>query len=156
MYKQGDIVLVPFPPSNLTQAKLRPVIIISNQLVNQTEDVIVIQITSNIRNDKFSFNLKTGYLLTPLPSESEVRIHKFFTIEKKLIKMKITEIKRNHFSKLIDKVVSLLQEEVWTRILYIIYSKLSFISENTVKVIMQSHNEKVCLNKIIPYIFFGV
>ena len=111
MYKQGDIVLVPFPPSNLSQAKLRPVIIISNQIVNDTEDVIVIQITSNIRNDNFSFQLKEGFLLEPMPYVSEVRTHKFFTIEKSLIKMKITEMRKKHFLNLINKVISLFKEE---------------------------------------------
>jgi mRNA interferase MazF len=107
MYRQGDIVLVPFPPSNLSQAKLRPVIIISNQIVNETDDVIVIQITSNIRSDNFSFQLKNSFLLEPMPYESEVRTHKFFTIEKRLIKMKITEMRKKHLLNLIDKVIRL-------------------------------------------------
>ncbi|MBI2565163.1 type II toxin-antitoxin system PemK/MazF family toxin [Candidatus Woesearchaeota archaeon] len=38
MYEQKDIVLVPFPYSDLTGSKQRPALIISNSKINKTED----------------------------------------------------------------------------------------------------------------------
>ncbi len=35
MYDQREIVLIPFPYSDLTGAKQRPALIISNQLINK-------------------------------------------------------------------------------------------------------------------------
>ncbi len=54
MYKQGDILLVPIPYSDMTSMKKRPVLVLSNDLYNkQTEDIIVAAITSNIRGIDF-------------------------------------------------------------------------------------------------------
>jgi len=36
MYDQGDIVLLPFPYSDLTGSKQRPALIISNEKFNKT------------------------------------------------------------------------------------------------------------------------
>ena len=51
MYKQGDIVLIPFPYSDLSENKQRPALIISNELINETEDRICCLITKNARRD---------------------------------------------------------------------------------------------------------
>lgn len=51
MYKQGDIVLVPVPFSDLKNQKQRPVLIISNDKYNEwTEDIVVLAITSKIKD----------------------------------------------------------------------------------------------------------
>ena len=50
MYKQGDIILIPFPYTDLTGLKQRPAIIISGEKINKTEDRICCLITSNNPN----------------------------------------------------------------------------------------------------------
>jgi len=50
IYKQGEIVLIPVPFSDLSSTKRRPVMILSNSEYNKlTDDIIVAAITSNIR-----------------------------------------------------------------------------------------------------------
>jgi len=50
-YKFGDVVLVSFPFTNLKAAKKRPAVIISSQSYQQERpDVILMAITSQIRN----------------------------------------------------------------------------------------------------------
>ncbi|MEK6886775.1 MAG: type II toxin-antitoxin system PemK/MazF family toxin, partial [Nanoarchaeota archaeon] len=51
VYKQRDIVLIPFPYSDLTGAKQRPALIISNNKINHTQDKICCLITSNSTAD---------------------------------------------------------------------------------------------------------
>jgi mRNA interferase MazF len=47
MYKQGDILLIPFPYSDSTAIKQRPVLVISNSHYNESQqDIIVAAITS--------------------------------------------------------------------------------------------------------------
>ncbi len=47
MYKKGDIVLVPFPFTDLSGQKIRPALIVTS--TSKDSDVIVIFITSNIK-----------------------------------------------------------------------------------------------------------
>jgi len=43
VYKQKDIVIIPFPYSDLTGSKQRPALIISNNKINKTQDRICIE-----------------------------------------------------------------------------------------------------------------
>ena len=46
-YKRGDVVLVPFPFSNQTDAKKRPAVIISSDAYNNiSSDIVIMAITS--------------------------------------------------------------------------------------------------------------
>jgi mRNA interferase MazF len=50
-YKRGDVVLVPFPFSDQTTIKKRPAVIISsNEYNDNSSDVIIIAVTSQINN----------------------------------------------------------------------------------------------------------
>jgi mRNA interferase MazF len=106
---QGDIVIIPFPFSNLSNSKPRPAIVISNKLVNETSDVILAQISSIVRNDKFSFVLKNTDLTTSLKTDSEIRCNKFFTAEKSIIQKKISSLKASKHQELFKKITSLLE-----------------------------------------------
>jgi mRNA interferase MazF len=47
-YRRGDVVLVPFPFSDLSGTKRRPALIVSGEGFNTSPDVIIAQITSNL------------------------------------------------------------------------------------------------------------
>ncbi|MEM8526074.1 MAG: type II toxin-antitoxin system PemK/MazF family toxin [Bacteroidota bacterium] len=87
MYKQGDIILIPYPFTDLSTAKQRPAVIISNEKSNNFRgDYIVAKVTSVIRNDDFSFTLSSGRLDHPIPRPSEVRTNELLTVSKEIIK----------------------------------------------------------------------
>lgn len=49
-YQSGDVILVPFPFSNLTATKVRPAIVVSSRLYHATEpDLIIAAVTSQLR-----------------------------------------------------------------------------------------------------------
>lgn len=55
MYKQGDILLILIPYSDLTSNKKRPVLVISNNLYNsKADDIVVAAITSNVKIKEYS------------------------------------------------------------------------------------------------------
>ena len=55
---QRDLLLVPFPFSDQSGKKVRPVVVVSNDNFNEhSEDLIVLGITSNITNDKYTLLL---------------------------------------------------------------------------------------------------
>ncbi len=81
-YTQGDIVLIPFPFTNLSQTKRRPALIISNNKVNETGDYLLVQITSRVKSDSLSEEIKDNdYTESRLPATSYVRIHKIFCLK---------------------------------------------------------------------------
>jgi mRNA interferase MazF len=87
MLEQGDIVLVPVPFTDLTSARRRPVIVVSNDIYNQaTEDMIVVAMTSNPNQTAYSFaltdaDLENGALNHP----GTVRADKAFTLSRRII-----------------------------------------------------------------------
>lgn len=98
-YSQREIVLVPFPFSDLSTTKKRPVLIISNDDYNSKhDDVVVCVITSNKFKDDFSVvikddNLEYGFL----PEESTIKYHKLFTINKSKIGKKFSIVNKELF-----------------------------------------------------------
>jgi mRNA interferase MazF len=87
-YKQGEIVLVPFPYSDLSGSKRRPVLIVSNDAYNASfPDVVVVVITSKTtKPDIYSLSLESTDLeIGQLPESSLIRVHKLFTIEQSRI-----------------------------------------------------------------------
>lgn len=106
-YEQGDIVLVPFPFTVGTSSKPRPAIVVSNSIVNKTQDVILAQITSKPRKDFFTYVLETDKLSQSLNLVSQVRCHKIFIIEKSTIFKKISKLDDEGFAQLKIKIFSL-------------------------------------------------
>lgn len=93
-YNQGDIVLVPFPLTDLSKSKVRPAIVVSSTEVNDTNDVILAAITTNIRNDEFSYLLENTSLTKAIDRPSEVRCHKIFTCDQFIIQKVISALEK--------------------------------------------------------------
>lgn len=107
-YNQGDIVLVPFPFTMGTSSKVRPAIVVSNSTVNNTQDVILAQITSKPRRDSFTYILENDKLSDSLNLSSQVRCHKIFVVHKTLIHKKISSLNEIGISELKERIISIL------------------------------------------------
>lgn len=94
MYEQGDIVIVPFPFSDLSSIKKRPVLILSKTQENNIfDDIITCGITSHLKRTKYSVlinndNLEQGNI----PKESSIKVDKLFTLNKNIIEKKVAKI----------------------------------------------------------------
>ena len=103
MYEQKDIVLIPFPYSDLTGSKQRPALIISNELINKTQDRICCLITSQQPQD--GIPIETGFFEgNKLPFKSWVKPHRLFTIHEKIIRKKLSTINDAFHDKIVAKV----------------------------------------------------
>lgn len=111
MYKQGDVILVPFPFTDLSGSKLRPALIVSSELVNQSNDLVCVQITSKSFSDLFFFTLSAEDIHPRLPLDSGIRLHKLFTISKVIVVKKLGILQNNIF----DKVLNAIQQQVLTK-----------------------------------------
>jgi len=110
MYKQGDIVLIPVPFSDLKSNKQRPVLIISRDEYNEiTDDIVVLAITSKIRHHTYSIVIESNDLSEgELKVTSEIRVDKIYTLSKNIVKKKfgkvstdVLEVARMKINKLI-------------------------------------------------------
>lgn len=106
-YRQRDIVLVPFPFTDATTVKQRPVLVVSTDEINSSRDsdFIGLAITSKFHGGKYSFVItgkecEEGKLLV----NSEVQCNKIATIQKNLVLKKLCKIKKDAYQKVVDKL----------------------------------------------------
>jgi len=111
MYKQGEIVLVPFPYSDLSASKRRPALVVSNNFYNgRFTDIVVCVITSNLYKDNFSVELSDNNLQSGILPESSIIIcHKLFTIEQSRIIKKFSKVKDDKLKEAISMLHNLFQ-----------------------------------------------
>jgi mRNA interferase MazF len=104
---QKDLVLLPYPFSNLREMKVRPAIVVSNNNFNKRcSDCIAVPLTSVIKDEPFSIflnqnDLSNGRLIKP----SRIRVDKIFSVEKKVVQMKIGSVSDAFFDKLKSQLI---------------------------------------------------
>ena len=103
MYNQKEVVLIPFPYSDLTGSKQRPALIISNEKLNKSEDKISCLITSNEPSYGVLIT-KDCFLEGELPFKSWIKPHRLFTINTKIIKKKICTLSDNFHEKIVKSI----------------------------------------------------
>ncbi|MEK6968604.1 MAG: type II toxin-antitoxin system PemK/MazF family toxin [Nanoarchaeota archaeon] len=95
-FEQGDIIVLPFPFTDLSSSKQRPAFVVSNRRFNlNSEDVIVCGITSNLNNEKDSLvidseSLSDGFI----PVKSRIKVGKIFTLKQSLVRKKVAQVKK--------------------------------------------------------------
>ena len=98
MYEFGTIVLVPFPFTDLTSAKVRPALIVSNKK-KESEDVILCFITSKIDDDDEKSLVLESNTETGLKVRSAVRFDKIATLSRKVILGELGRVDLNYLQK---------------------------------------------------------
>lgn len=109
-YQRGDIVSVLFPFTDVSQTKKRPTLVLSNPVINQTGDYLLVQITSQMRNDGLSLPITSlDYSGQPLPLTSFVRVHKIFLLNESLILNKVTAVHPAFCQTAVNELLKLVQ-----------------------------------------------
>jgi len=105
---KGDIVVIPFPFSDLTGSKRRPAFVITDL---PGDDIILCQITSVTKLDKYAIPIKNDdFISGTLSVESFIRPNKIFTADKNLILYTVGCLSNEKIAEVINSVVSLLQD----------------------------------------------
>lgn len=87
--KPWDIILVPFPFTNLKSTKKRPALVLSPESYNRRPDIVILFITSNISSFRGTGDcIIQNWKESGLPKPSMTRM-KFATIERSIIIKKI-------------------------------------------------------------------
>jgi len=104
MINQKDILLVPFPFSDQSGRKVRPVLVLSNDGYNKKwGDIIVCAITSNLKTGDYSIiidakNLESGKLY----EKSSIKVDSLLKINKNLVIKNIGTLNKTIFEKVIN------------------------------------------------------
>ncbi len=94
-YKKWDIVLVPFPFTDLKITKKRPALIISPDDYNKGYDLVILFITSNLDGKKKPGDfLISDWGKSGLPKPSMIRM-KFATISKSIVVRKLGKLNKS-------------------------------------------------------------
>lgn len=105
---------MPFPYSDLSSTKRRPVLVVSNDDYNtKFQDVVVCVITSNQYTDAYSMPLENNDLeIGVLPESSVIKAHKLFTIHQSKIIRKFSLVKTTYFAQVVSKINTLIEPEM--------------------------------------------
>ncbi|KAF5437336.1 mRNA interferase MazF [Candidatus Methanophagaceae archaeon] len=107
-FVKGNVVVVPFPFSDLTQAKRRPALIIAELEGN---DLILCQITSQSIRDSYAVSIDDDEFETgALRQRSNVRPNRIFTADRHIILYRVGHLKPEKVNQIIDRIVDILRQ----------------------------------------------
>jgi len=108
-YEPGEVILIPFPFTDLMTVKKRPALIVSSKAFNQTlDDLIVVAITS-----QKPFDLKPDEYLIPdvdqqaagLPKPSKIKSGKIVSIDKRLVRKTLGQVSTSTLKEIIKLII---------------------------------------------------
>ena len=106
-FVKGDVVIIPFPFSNLKGSKKRPALVLADL---QGDDIILCQITSQPTKDNLSVSLLTSdFSSGKLPVNSFVRPSRIFTADKGIIIGKAGTVKQFISDSAVNIVIELVK-----------------------------------------------
>ena len=105
---KGDVVVIPFPFSDLTGSKKRPALVLADL---PGDDILLCQITSQFTKDSFAIPFTNkDFLVGSLPSESNIRPSRIFTADKNIIERKTGTINDIIFKTVVQKIIDIIQK----------------------------------------------
>lgn len=107
--KQREVLLIPFPFSDQSSVKVRPVLVLSKDSFNDTsEDIITCAITSNITKDFYSVLITNeDFEEGKLYETSLIKSESVLKIDKKLMIKKIGKLNEEKFKLVLERLYSI-------------------------------------------------
>jgi mRNA interferase MazF len=106
-FVKGEIVVVPFPFSDLTQSKKRPALVIAGLKGN---DVILCQITSQWVKDEYGILIdENDFEQGSLKQRSHIRPNRIFTADSSIILYSVGRLKKKRIDDVIEKLIEILK-----------------------------------------------
>jgi mRNA interferase MazF len=106
---RGDVVVVPFPFSDLTKAKRRPALVLAKL---DGDDVILSQVTSQAVRDRYAIQLEDGdFAQGGLNLASNVRPNRVFTADTRIVLYRVGSLRPSKLTEVVDRVVAILRSD---------------------------------------------
>jgi mRNA interferase MazF len=104
---KGDIVVVPFPFSDLSQSKRRPALVIASLTGN---DVILCQITSKTIKDNYAVSLDDeDFANGALHQPGNIRPNRLFTADSNIILYPVGTLNNSKMITVTEKLIEILK-----------------------------------------------
>ena len=104
-FVKGDVVVLPFPFSDLSKSKKRPALVVA---ILEGDDIVLCQITSEARIDSYSIALTSSeFKKGSLNLTSMIRPNKLFTADKSIILYKIGSLKESKIKEVEKRIVNI-------------------------------------------------
>lgn len=101
--KAGDIILIPFPFTDMSGAKKRPALV----LASVEKNLIVVMLTSQIRKRKHEIPI-TNWQKAGLIRETVIRVDRIYTIDFSLVNQKVGSLEKEDFKNVKKAVVKII------------------------------------------------
>ncbi|KWT92176.1 type II toxin-antitoxin system PemK/MazF family toxin [Candidatus Magnetominusculus xianensis] len=106
-FVKGDVVVVPFPFSDLTQSKRHPALVIAG--VNE-DDLILCQITSQTVRDNYAVPLNyADFVSGGLKQMSNIRPNRIFTADSHIVLYKAGALNVGKTAEVVNAVVNIIK-----------------------------------------------
>ncbi len=106
-FVKGEVVVLPFPFSDLTRSKRRPALVLATLPGN---DLILCQITSVDRADPWAIPLRASDMSNgALEQTSYIRPSRLFTADSKIIIYRVGQVHSNVLVTVVKKIVQILE-----------------------------------------------
>jgi mRNA interferase MazF len=104
---KGDVVVVPFPFSDLTTAKRRPALVLA---ILEGDDIILCQITSKTIKDSYAVSIDDKHFTEgSLKQSSNARPNRLFTADNNIVLYKIGKLNNEKLNEITEKVILILR-----------------------------------------------
>jgi mRNA interferase MazF len=106
---QRDIVLVPYPFSDMSQKKYRPAIVMSNDTYNRKfKDFIAVPLTTNPNTRDHTVHITSKEMARgSLPVASVAKVDKVFSLEQKIVVKIYGQLRPDVFDKMRTELMKL-------------------------------------------------
>lgn len=105
IFAVAEMLIIPFPYTDLSASKMRPALIITN--INN-DDYIMAQITSKSYDDQFSIKISNDDLsYGNLLNDSYVKFSKIFTANNHIISKSIGKVKPEKYHSVIKSLIDM-------------------------------------------------
>ena len=106
-FVKGDVVVLPFPFSDLSPSKKRPALVVAP--VEPYNNVILCMITSKRKRDVNSIPLtQADFVAGGLPLESNVRPNRLFTADSTIILRTAGKLSKAKMGEVVDEIVKII------------------------------------------------
>ncbi len=107
---KGDVVVLPFPFSDLTANKKRPALVVANL---SGDDIIVCLITSQNAKDDYAISLSNNdFASGNIKQDSNIRPNRLFTADSNIVLYRIGTLEKQKSEEVNEKIVEIFSKQL--------------------------------------------